>query len=202
MKLENYRLVFLIAGLIGILLIASFSLRSVISVTKGEHFSELYLIGPEHKASNYPYNVAINRNYSVNVAVVNHLGFSAYYALYVKIRNLTDHLPNATTGTPSSLQPIYEYRFLVQNGQTWESELEFSILDVSINSDQSLISRFIINEKIININKPSIWVSNSTTYFYQLLLELWVYDSQSGSIGFHNRYVNLQFNITNGEFSG
>ncbi len=112
MKLGEYKLIFVAVGLIGALLIASPAIAGAIRPPSEEQFSELYLLGPNQMAQNYPSNIAIGQNYSVYVNVANHLGSSTYYVLYVKLANATDQLPNTTLGTPSPLAPLYEYRLL------------------------------------------------------------------------------------------
>ena len=87
MKLEDYKLVFVVVGLIGVLLIATPALDGTIHLPGGEQFSELYLLGPNQMAENYPSNIAVDQNYSVYVGVGNQLGSSAYYVLYVKLGN-------------------------------------------------------------------------------------------------------------------
>ena len=54
MKLEGYRLVFVVVGLIGVLLIASPEIAGAIPRLPAEsQFSELYLLGPNQMAANY-----------------------------------------------------------------------------------------------------------------------------------------------------
>src|SRR5665647_561615 len=96
MKLGDYKIIFIAAALIGVLLIASYAIIWAIRPPGGEAFSELYLLGPEQMAQNYPFNIAVNQNYSVYVNVANHLGDTANYVLYVKLANATDQLPNTT----------------------------------------------------------------------------------------------------------
>jgi uncharacterized membrane protein len=133
MKLEGYKLVFVVVGLIGVLLIATPALADFIRPPGGEQFSELYLLGPNQMATNYPSNIVAGQNYSVYVGVGNQLGSSAYYVLYVKFGNATDQMPNDALGTPSSLPPLYEYRFSIQNSVNWESLLNFSVSSASIS---------------------------------------------------------------------
>jgi uncharacterized membrane protein len=196
MKLEGYKLVFVAVGLIGVLLIASPALGVVIRLPGGEQFSELYLLGPDHMAENYPFNIVAGQNYSVYVDVGNQLGSSATYVLYVKLSNQTDQMPNATLGTPSILQPLYEYRFSIQDSVNWESLLNFSVSNASISGNNSQINTLQVNGVAFNVDKPAMWDSNSTTFKYQLLFELWIYNVQTGSVEFNNRYVNLQLNVT------
>jgi hypothetical protein len=199
MKLEDYKLVFVAVGLIAVLLIATPALGNVLHLPGGEQFSELYLLGPDQMAENYPFNIAIGQNYSVYVGVGNHMGSSVYYVLDVKIKNQTDPMPNATDGTPSSLQPLYEYRFIVQDGKTWESPLTFSVSDGSFSGNQSLIKTLTINDSVFSVNKSTIWDSNSTMFSYQLLFELWIYYEQSGTIAYNNRFVYLRLNFTSND---
>ena len=196
MKLEDYKLVFAAVSLIGILLIASPIIGSILPFPKGEQFSQLYLLGPGHMTEGYPSNIKAGQNYSVYVGVVNNLGSSAYYVLYVKFRNQTDSRPDIENGTPSSLQSLYEYRFSIKDGEKWEQLLTFSPLDASISGNQSVIRQLMINDVKFDVNKPSLWSSNSSVFFYQLVFELWLYDVNSGSVQYNNRFVDLQFNLT------
>jgi uncharacterized membrane protein len=187
---------FLLLGLIGVLLIATPALAGVIRLPGGEQFSELYLLGPNQMAANYPSNIAVGQNYSVYVGVGNQLGSSAYYVLYVKFGNATDQLPNATLGTPSSLPPLYEYRFSIQDSMSWESLLTFSVSNASISGNNSQINTLQINGVTFNVDKPAMLDSNSTTFTYRLLFELWIYNAQTGAILFNDRFVDLQLNLT------
>ena len=197
MKREGYRLVFVTVGLIGVLLIATPALSGAIPhLPGGAQFSELYLLGPNNTAENYPFNIAVGQNYSVYVGVGNQLGSSAYYVLYVKLGNETDPLPNNTLGTPSSLQPLYEYKFSIQNGMNWESPLNFSVSNASISGNDSQINTLQLNGVAFNVDKPAMWDSNSTTFKYQLLFELWLYNRQSDAILYNDRFVDLQLNLT------
>jgi uncharacterized membrane protein len=196
MKLEHCKLIFAAVGLIGILLIASPAIAEAIRFPGGEQFSELYLLGPNHMAENFPYNIGVNQNYSVYVGVGNQLGSSAYYVLYVKLANQSDQMPNDTLVMPSSLAPLYEYRFSIQNGVNWESFLNFSVSSASISGNNSQINTLQINNFAFNVDKPAIWDSNSTSFSYRLFFELWLYNEQLGSFEFNNRFVDLQLNLT------
>ena len=202
MKLAGYKLVFVAVGLIGVLLIASPALAGAIpGLPGGEQFSELYLLGPDHMAANYPFNIAVGQNYSVYVGVGNQLGSSAYYVLYVKFGNETDQMPNDGLGTPSILQPLYEYRFSIQDSMNWESLLTFSVSNASISGNNSQINTLQINGVAFNVDKPAMWDSNSTTFKYQLLFELWLYNNKSNSIEYNSRFVDLHLNLTSSTLS-
>jgi hypothetical protein len=199
MNLEGYKLIFVVVGLIGVLLIATPALANVIhlpSVPGGAQFSELYLLGSNNKAEKYPSNIGVGQNYSVNVGIGNQLGSPAYYILYVKFGNETDQIPNATLGTPSALPPLFEYSFSVQNNMYWETLLTFSVSNASFSGINSQINTLHLNGVEFNVGKPAIWDSKSSTFKYQLLFELWIYNVQKGSVEYDGRYVNLQLNLT------
>lgn len=196
MTLAGYKVVFVVVGLIGVLLIATPALQNAIHLPGGEKYSELYLLGPNQMAQNYPFDIAVGQKYSVYVGVGNNLGSSAYYALYVKLANETDQMPSDSLGTASSLQPLYEYIFSIQDGTTWENLLTFSISDCSISGNNSQIDTLKINGLELDVNKPSLWDSNSTTFPYVLLVELWQYNTQTSSFSFDNRFVTLNLNLT------
>ena len=196
MKLQDYKIIFVVVGLIGVLLIATPAFADAIRLPGGEQFSELYLLGPDHSAENYPSNIAAGQNYLVYVGVGNHLGSSAYYTLYVKFRNQTDDLPNSTSGTPSSLQPLYQYSFAVQDGAYQENLLSFSVTNATISANQSIVNVLTINGVQFNINKPSAWDTDSTTFTYSLAFELWLYNSTTNAFQYNNRFVDLLLNLT------
>jgi hypothetical protein len=196
MRLEEYKLIFIAVGLIGALIIATPTLSVVVHLPGGERFSEIYVLNSEYMAENYPYNVTAGENYSVHVGVGNHVASSAYYLVYVKFRNETDLFPNSTTGMPSPVQPLYEYRFLIQDGEVCESPLTFSVSDASVSVNESLIKMLTINGVAFNVDKPATWNPNSNVFYYSLLLELWMYDVQSKSVQYNNRFVNVKLNLT------
>ncbi|MCW4000696.1 MAG: DUF1616 domain-containing protein [Candidatus Bathyarchaeota archaeon] len=182
-------------GLIGTLLIAALPVISVISFPNGESFSELYLLGPEQLAQNYPSNITIGQNYMIYANVVNHLKSAGYYVLYVKFQNGTALLPDIVNKTPSQVAPVLEYRFLIPDGGKWSSPFTFSVSNASIAGNQSIVNRLTINGLTFNVDVPSVWDTNSTSFPHRLIFELWLYNSSSGYVQYHNRYVDLKLNL-------
>jgi uncharacterized membrane protein len=76
----------------------------------GEPFTELYLLGPEGKASNYPTNLTVGQTGNVTVGVVNQENTNADYTLVVT-------LANKTINTTS---------FSLANNQTWQNSVLFT----------------------------------------------------------------------------
>lgn len=75
----------------------------------GEPFTELYLLGPGGKASNYPTNMTVNQTANVTVGVVNHENEKVTYKLTVT-------LSNKTINTTS---------FSLANDEKWENAISF-----------------------------------------------------------------------------
>jgi hypothetical protein len=195
-NLEDYRVVFSAVGLIGVLLLASPALSLVLRLPGGEKFSELWVLGPGHMADDHPFNVTESENYLVYVGVGNHLGSSAYYALYVKFRNETEPLPNSTAETPSVLAPLYTYRMFVQDNGSSEVPLTFSLSNVSFSDNQSTVGNLAINGVSFAVDKPVLWDAENSGYYYQVFIELWIYEPVSNVFSYHNRFVSIWLNMT------
>lgn len=193
LRLQYYRNLLLAACLIALLLAALPALSVLVTFPKvGERFSELWLLGPYHMAENYPFNVTAGQPYTVYLGIGNHMGSSAYYAVYVKFRNQTQPLPNATASTPSSLPVLYEIRAFVQEGQTWEKLITFSVW----YQNSSVVNRLVINDRSVWTNSSTFWDPERDGFYYQLFFELWIYDTSSKNFGFHNRFVGIWLNMT------
>jgi hypothetical protein len=182
--------------MIGILLIASPLIAELINVPDGEKFSELYLLGPEQMAQNLPFNVVADQNYTIYMGVGNHLDASTYYFCYVKLRNQIEPLPNEIAGTPSSLDPLYEYRSLVQNEINWTVPLTFSLTGISTFNNQTFLQSLSINNQKFNVDKTAQFDHNNNGYYYQIFVELWAYNPDSNALQYQNRYVYFWLNAT------
>lgn len=197
MNLEDYRTVFTTVGFVLMLVAASPILSVVIPFSGGgEHFAELWLVGPGHMAEDYPFNVEVNETYSVFVGVGNHMGASSYYMVYVKLRNQTQPLPNSTVSEPSSLPPLYKFRFFVADGETGESPLTFAFQNVSLEGDSMFVGEVVINGVAFSVDSFSMWDAEHSGFYYQLFCELWLRDVASRSFRYHNRFVGLWLNLT------
>jgi len=196
-NLEEYRAVFMVSSLALILITAAPTIGMVVSVPRSaERFSELWVLGPNHMAEGYPFNVRVGEEYRVLVGVGNHLGCSAYYTVYVKFRNSSQPLPDTSDSTPSPLPPLYEFQFLVLDGESWEAPLAFEFLEVSRLEDSCLVRRMSVNDVVFSVDSPSTWDSENNGLYYQLFLELWLYDAMSRSFQFHDRFVGIWLNMT------
>ena len=198
MSLEDCRTVFAVGSLVLILAAAFPGLSVVVSFPRGgERFSELWLLGPERMAEGYPFNVSVGeRQGPVYVGVRNHMGCSQYYLIYVKLRNQTQPLPNATASEPSPLSPLYEFQFFLADGGMWEKPLSFAVGDVVFQDDSVFIGWISINDVVFVVNASTRWDSEYNGFYYQLFFELWLYSGDLQGFQFHDRFVGIWLNMT------
>ena len=197
MKFQDYRLMFQVACLVFVLLAASPALSLVVSFpNSGEKFSELWLLGSNHMAEDYPFNIQVNDSYDIFLGVGNHMGISAYYLVCAKFRNQTQSLPNASNSEPSSLPSVYEFQFLVENGKVWETPVTFKILNASIQENAVVVENVSVNNQTREISSSSNWDSTNNGYYFQLFFELWLYNTAESSFQFHDRFVGIWLNMT------
>jgi len=195
LKLGEFRTSFLIVGLMLALIAASPALSLISIPTSEERFSELWLLGPEHTAGNYPFNVSANEEYNIYVGVGNQLGESTYYTVYVKFGNQTHQIPNSTTAEPSPLSPLYEFCFILSDGKVWETPLAFAT-DYVLLQQNATVNTISINGNTFPVNYTSTWDSDRNGFYYQLFFELWLYNMTSNSFQYNNRFVGLWLNMT------
>lgn len=197
MKFQDYRTVFQVGSLVFVLLAASPALSLVVSFPRGgESFSELWLLGPNHMAEDYPFNVHTGESYNLFLCVGNHLGYSACYLVYAKFRNQTQPLPNTTSSEPSSLSSIYEFEFFLSDCDVWETPVTFEILGASVHGDSVVVESVSVNDRAFQIGCSSTWDSENSGFYFQLFFELWLYNSARSSFEFHDRFVGIWLNMT------
>ena len=196
LELEDCKVLFCVVGLAGVLLLASPTLSLILHLPSGERFSELWVLGPSHMAEDYPFDVGADESLLVHVGVGNHMGSSVYYVAYVKFRNQSEALPDSTAGTPSPVSPLCEYRVFLRDGEIWEAPLTFSFSGVSFFENQSLVTSFIVDDYAFGVDKSALWDGENNGYFYQVFIELWIYEAESDDFEFHNRFVGVWVNMT------
>jgi len=196
MTLDEYRTLFISVTMALILIASSPTLGLVLTFPGGERFSELWVLGPGHMAEDYPFNVKLGTQYSVYVGVGCHMGGSTYYAVYVKFRNQTQLLPNATANIASPLPSLYEFQVFIDNGLTWESQVNFTILDAYTLGNSTFVRYLSINDVVFEVNSTAVWDFEYEGFFYQLFFELWMYDAAVSSFQYHNRFVGIWLNVT------
>jgi hypothetical protein len=196
-KLEETRTLIMVATLMVALVVASPALGIIVPFGGvSEQFSELWLLGPGHMAEGYPFNVGEGEGYSVFVGVGNHMNGSEYYMVKVKLGNGSEVLPDIDGGVPSSLSPVYEYRFFVGDGEVWESAVAFGFEDVAVEDDVLSVGELVVDGEGFPVDASVVWDADKGGYFLVLFFELWRYDVEYDLFRFDSRFVGLWLNMT------
>jgi hypothetical protein len=194
-NLNDYRALFLVV-VSGLALVAVSPIIGVVLPESGsERFSEFYILGPDHMAEGYPFNVQSGEMYNVFLGVENHMGGSKYYRVSVKFSNGTEFLPDLDNGVSSSLPPLYEYRFFVGDGGVWESAVSFGFEDVVVDGDVLSVGTVVFDGVSFPVDISAVWDSEKDGHFFVLFFELWHYDPEYDGFRFDDRFVGLWLNM-------
>jgi len=201
-NLDEYRAIFLVVVAVAALLVASPALSRLLVYPRTEFFTELWILGPSHKAENYPYNVTRNQNYAVFLGIGNRLGYCAYYMVKVKFRNQSQEAPTSfgpvENRSPSSLPSLFNFSVFVADEQILETPLTFSFDYVYNESTSSVnFSGLKLNGNWLNMTDYTVsWDSEKNEFRGFLFFELWLYNASAGDFQYHGRFVSLRFNMT------
>jgi hypothetical protein len=194
--LSDYRLIFVVVTLIGILLIASPVLAEYVHLKNNVPFSEVYLLGSDQNPPSSPLNVVSNQENTLQAGVGNHLETSTYYALVFKLRNENEPLPSKSSETPSDLPQIFEVKHVIEAGQSWETKVTLLFSDISFSNNHCVLGKIIINNQEIQINKIAQFNEKDNGFYYQLFVELWAYNPNSRVFEYQNNFVSLWLNAS------
>jgi len=91
---------------------------------------------------------------------------------------------------------LFEYKTFIEDGATWEVPLTFRVNELSFANGVSHLSGIIVNGIDIPISEMSAWNNDKTGFYYNLVVELWIFNSSLGISQFHNRFVSIPLNMT------
>jgi hypothetical protein len=201
MNLHEHRVLFMAVTGILALLVASPALSRLLVYPRTEFFTEMWLLGPNHTAEDYPFNVSSGQSYSVFLGIGNHLGYCAYYLVEVKFRNQTQPAPTSLgpieNRTASSLPSLFNITAFVADEGTWELPLTFSF--DYYNETLTLLKFYnmtLNGVKFDMSNYTVAWDSKSNGFFGNLFFELWICNRATGRFQYHERFVSLWLNMT------
>jgi hypothetical protein len=200
-NLQYFKVLLLLVTAVSALFVASPALQRLLVYPRTEFFTEMWLLGPEHKAESFPFNITRNGNYTIFLGIGNQLGACAYYSIQVKFRNQTQPAADSFNRTPSSLPPLYSISAFVADKQTWEIPISFSFNYVQDSYNETLSQvRFLdmtFNGSVLNLNNyTAVWDGERRGFFGNLFFELWTYNGTVGAFQYHERFTGLWFNMT------
>jgi len=196
MNLDQYRAAFLTITLVLALIAAAPIMNVTVSLpSPAEAFSELWVLGSNHTIAEYPLQMKVGSVGRLVLGIRNNMNYPVYYLLKAKFRNETQPFPDAIKGEPSPLPSLYEFRFFLENGKTWETWFNFSIRDASFSQESCLVKSIVVNGTPISMNVTSLLSPVKNGFYYQFFFELWLYDSKTQSLRYHERFVSIWTNI-------
>ncbi len=202
MNIREYHVLFIVVTAVVALLVASPALQRLLVFPRTEFFSELWLLGPDHKAEDYPYNITRSQNYTVYLGIGDQLGSCAYYLVEVKLLNESQSFPSTfgpiENRTPSTETSLCNITRVVADQATWEEPLAFSF-DYANDSAAStvLLNSISLNGVTLDLTGSMIsWNSTRKEFPVKLTFELWLFNRTSDVFEYHGRAVWLSLNMT------
>ena len=197
MKLNQYRTIFAITTILLVSIMSTPVINTVVRLPNAAEapFSELWVLGLNHTISEYPGPIKVGERRNIILGVRNHLNAPAYYMLKAKFRNETQPFPDALKGESSTLPSLYEFRFFLDNSETWEYWFNFSISSATFSQESCLVNTFLVNDVPLFVNITQRLNPIKKGFYYQLFFELWLYDSTFQSLGYHGRFVSIWLNL-------
>ena len=198
MDMKRFTVPFFVVVAIVALLVASPALSRVLVFPRTEFFTELYILGSNGTAENYPFNISSGQSYSITLGIGNQLGYCAYYVVEVKFRNETQSAPSVFDSTPSTLPSLFNITAFVADQTVWEMPLTFSW---GYTYNASLLEVYFVNmtvnDVVLNLQGSSTaWNATESRYYGDLIFELWIFNATTSVFQYHERYVDLKLNMT------
>jgi uncharacterized membrane protein len=198
MNIEKFTVLFFVVMAIVALLVASPVLSRVLVFPRTEFFTELYILGSNGTAEDYPYNVSSGQSYTVTLGIGNQLGYCAYYVVEVKFLNESEVAPNSFSFTPSAVPSLSNVTAFVADEAVWEMPLTFS-LDYALNETLLRVDfhSMVLNGVVLDLSGLSAsWNATRSMFPGNLVFELWLFNSTDSSFQYNQRFVNLWLNMT------
>lgn len=204
MSLQKYKALFLVVTGVLALFVASPALQRLLVYPQTDFFTEMWLLGPEHMADSYPYNITRSQTYNLFLGLANHLGQCAYYVVEIKFRNQTQSAPGNFNHTASTLPSLYSFNVFVADKESFELPLSFSFDYVNATYEaknetipQVRFNSMVLNGASLNLKGYStVWDEETSRFFGNLIFELWIYNGTTSTYQYHERFVDLKFNMT------
>lgn len=202
MDIGRYGVPFFVVVAVVALLVASPCLSRVLVWPRTEFFSELWILGSDHMAEGYPFNVSSGQSYSVYLGLGNQLGYCAYYKIEVKFRNESQSMPSSFGAiedrVPSDLPSLFNVSAFVADQNSWELPVTFGF-DYEFNETlvQVGFNNMTFNDNVLGMSGESTgWNATTSRFYGDLIFELWLYNGSAGNFGYHGRFVDLKLNMT------
>ncbi len=192
LSFANHKLILLFLTAVAVFMVALPFAQQTLINKRSEPYSEMWLLGQQHTADNYPSTIEPDQNYTVFLDVKNNMGKMVQYMIKVWFLNVTP-------STQSSIGlPVYSTTAAIANGETWALPVTFSIVYAH---DEPTFGVNITSIKINSLETKAdftsvAWNSTKEGHYGYLHFELWAYDTDAREFKNLNCSVDLRFNMT------
>jgi hypothetical protein len=149
-----------------------------------EQFFQLYILGSNHMAADYyPNNdtdIRIGEPVTWYLGVTDNMGSVQMISIRVKIANQTIKPPDDMQALESPAPVVTEYMRFIQDNETWETPLIWSISDAVSGSNSTRILMLQVNNETYQIQDWSAIQGHN----FRLILELWTWQTDSNTFEF------------------
>ena len=197
LNLQELHVFFVAVTGVSALIVASPALSRLLVFPRTEFFTELWMLGPNHMAEDYPFNISRGNDYSVFLGIGNRLGYCAYYLVEVKFRDMTPSAPDSFNRTSSSLPSLFNITAFVADEEIWEQPITLSF-DYRYNEALLRIElqSLKLNDVTLNMRGYNLaWDADRSGFFGNLFFEAWIYKDTTMRFEYH-RFVSLWLNMT------
>jgi len=200
----------LIAVFITLLVVCEMVVYVATTPRPREQFFQLYVLGAKHMAADYyPNNdtdIRIGEPVTWYLGVTDNMGSVQLISIRVKIANQTIKPPDDMQALESPAPVVTEYMRFIQDNETWETPLVWSISDAVSVAGSTRILTLLINNETYQLQDCSAINGHN----FRLIFELWTYQTHNDTFQFgwvtnsEHRVAWLQvwFNMTSARPAG
>jgi uncharacterized membrane protein len=169
-----------------------------------EQFFQIYVLGGNHTVTGYypgdNSDLRVDERVTWYLGVTDNMGAVQLVSLRIKTSNMTISPPDEN-GSESPAPTVTDFAKFLQNNETWEMPLVWSISNATLTGGFTRILNLEINNETYQISD---WTARDG-YNFRLIFELWTWQTDSNAWGFgwnsngehRTAWLQVWFNMTN-----
>jgi hypothetical protein len=204
LKISSRDLQYFAAFVLIVTVVTSFAAYLTFNPPRTEEFYATWILGSDGLTENYypnqnP-NLRVGQTLNWTIDIYNHMGSLQYVVLRVKLMNSTLASPNDSTGQPSPVPSLIEFRRVLLSNETWTVPFVWSILKLEQRTSSVMITELSLNQNVMT-GELAVALSG---FNFRFVFELWHYDQTSGELVFpwttagatQSAWTEIWFNAT------
>lgn len=185
--------------------VVMFEMLAYVSTTprQREQFFQLYVLGSGGLAADYypndnP-NILVGDQVHWYIGVTNFMGDVQLAEVRMKLGNQSTSPPDDVTVTPSKAPEITAFDRFLQDNETWQFPVSWSIAKAATTGNTTRITQITVGNQTINVN-----TSAQNGYNFRIMMELWALDPSSDTFQYgwtaasvhQAAWLQIWFNVT------